>query len=122
MAFPLNREQTALSVVRPEHPPAHNHALIGYTTRRDTIVHLGTNISGFSMRAVESFAAGLADSGLIVDLKITDNYNSATSTIPYRYSYSVISWDKNGEEVDPVAETIKNQYTDSAGMSTNIGN
>ena len=37
MAFPLNREQTALSVVRPEHPPAHNHALIGYTTRRDTI-------------------------------------------------------------------------------------
>jgi hypothetical protein len=37
VARPLNREQPPLSVARPEHPPAHNHALIGYTTQRDTI-------------------------------------------------------------------------------------
>jgi hypothetical protein len=46
VARPLNREQPPLSVARPEHPPAHNHALIGYTTRRDTISNSSEMVKG----------------------------------------------------------------------------
>jgi len=85
-------------------------------------VHLGTNIDGYSMRWVEAIGVLLADEGFVVDFKVTDDYSSSMSTIPTGYSYVITTWLPDGSDEETMRFNVDNEYEDSSGKTTNIGN
>lgn len=85
-------------------------------------VNFGTNQKGFSMRYVEQISTALAGEGFTLDYRVTDSYSSSKSTIPTSYGYVITAWDPDGEYDFTMRYNVQNEYTDSSGKSTNIGN